>query len=217
MVITVIPARNEVATIRGVVKGALKHGGVVVVDDASDDDTAWEANLEGANVLVNSVRGHIALSTQRGMKRALLLGAKVVVTMDAGGSHDPGQIPLLLGVKADLVIGRRARYKAPWKRRLLSWLGSEIANLAMQTNLSRVKDCTSGFRAYSERAAGLIADATLVSYSYDFQIEAMARCHEAAMTIREIPVKYEFGGSHLKARDVWRALSTCAKIHRGKL
>lgn len=215
--VVVIPARNEEATIGALVREVGQQGNVIVIDDCSDDRTAADARDAGAHVVINVMRRHIAYSTIRGMHVALSTGASKIVTMDAGGSHYPYELWGLLGPDADLVIGSRRRYHAPWRRRLLSWLGSECANLAMQTNLGRVHDCTSGFRCYSRRAVELLCDANIVSYSYDFQIEALARIHAAGMMIAEVPVSYRFTNSHLRACDVWRALKMCKKIHGGKL
>lgn len=215
--VIVIPARNESQTIGPLVREACQFGLVIVVDDASDDDTRTVAREAGAEVVINPTRRHIAYSTVRGMHIALGLGASKIVTMDAGGSHYPYELWNLIGCDADLVIGSRRGYKAPWHRRLLSWLASECINLAMQTNLDRICDCTSGFRCYSRRAADLLCKVDIISYSYDWQIEALARVHAAGMSIKEIPVSYRFTNSHLRMRDVWQALKTCKKIHGGKL
>ena len=47
----VVPALNEAATIAAVVKGALRYGTCIVVDDGSTDDTADRARQAGAVVV----------------------------------------------------------------------------------------------------------------------------------------------------------------------
>lgn len=215
--VVVIPARNEEATIGVVVKHTCEYGAVIVVDDASTDRTGPQARRAGAKVITNVTRRHIAATTVAGMRVALSMNEERIVTMDAGGSHNPHDVWALCEPTADLVIGSRQRYRAPWRRRLLSWLGSECVNLAMQTCASRVRDCTSGFRCYSRRAATLLCEADILSYSYDWQIEALARVRDAGMSVEEVPIDYKFTNSHLRARDAWLAIKMCSKIYRGKL
>lgn len=215
--VIVIPARNEDATIGPLVREVVQHGYVIVINDASNDNTRDVAFGAGAVVLSNPTRRHIAYSTIRGMRCALERGASKIVTMDAGGSHYPDELWKLIGPSEDLVIGHRRRYRAPWRRRLLSWLGNECVNLAMQTGIGRIRDCTSGYRCYSRRAAELLCAADIISYSYDWQIEALARIYAAKMSIKEVTISYHYTNSHLRARDVWRAICTCKKIHGGKL
>ena len=103
----VIPARNEASTIAGVVREtALFVDQVIVVDDASIDDTAIQAEMAGAMVLRHlEPQGY--LNCLRAGARAS--SAATVVTLDADGEHDPADIPGLVspiesGV-ADMVFG----------------------------------------------------------------------------------------------------------------
>jgi len=83
----IIPARNEAATVRGVVRAACAargRGRVIVVDDGSSDDTAAEARCGGAEV--------VQTGTTQGKARALAAGvaasdADVLVFFDADILH----------------------------------------------------------------------------------------------------------------------------------
>ncbi|OGD78162.1 MAG: hypothetical protein A2Y64_05255, partial [Candidatus Coatesbacteria bacterium RBG_13_66_14] len=83
---------------------------VLVVDDASTDDTAEEAADAGALVLnlppPNRGKGH---ALRRGFEYALAEGFRAVVTLDADGQHPPGLIPQFIEKLdgADLVYGDR--------------------------------------------------------------------------------------------------------------
>jgi len=116
--VTIIPALNEAKTIGQVVADCLTIvDTVVVVNDASTDATASRARSAGAIVIdlpQHSGVGH-ALST--GFKWALEQNIEFVVTLDADGAHDPGEVPSMIqahqAASADLTIGSRFMQKSP--------------------------------------------------------------------------------------------------------
>ena len=86
----VIPAYNEAPVIGGVVTGvraAFPH--VLVVDDASSDDTAAIARSAGAYTATHPLNLGQGAALQTGFEAALARGARYVVTFDADGQHDP--------------------------------------------------------------------------------------------------------------------------------
>ncbi len=111
-VIAVIPAFNEEKTIKLIVKGLKKYtNGVIVVDDGSVDKTAMVAKVNGAVVIRHSKNLGYEKSVDDGFKKAISLGANVVVTFDADGQHVVDDLPkltkpIMLG-QYDLVLGRR--------------------------------------------------------------------------------------------------------------
>ncbi|GIX35221.1 MAG: glycosyl transferase family 2 [Lysobacteraceae bacterium] len=182
----VIPARNEEATLGGLLErmAALGHAPVLVVSDASEDDTAAVARRHGAMVLDLPLQLGAWGATQAGLRFARRLGFRQVVTLDADGQHEPDCIPELMRARhatgADIVIGAhpqrlsRAR-KLAWRWfRLLSGL--------------RVEDLTSGFRCYDARAIDLLSGpaATLLDYQ-DVGVLLLARRH--GLRVTEIPVR----------------------------
>ena len=94
----VIPAHEEERSVGAVVAGLyeLPHVRVIVVDDASRDNTAVEARRAGAEVISLCTRLGAWRATQAGMRRALFLGAKRVATVDADGQHTPKSVGILL-------------------------------------------------------------------------------------------------------------------------
>lgn len=116
----VIPCHNEADTLGAVVKEAVRHGRVFVVDDRSTDGSAKIAADAGATVLAAQGRGYDAALTT-GLRHVHAQGFKFAVTIDADGEHDPKLIktfrarmttnPLVLGVRpkkqriAEAVVG----------------------------------------------------------------------------------------------------------------
>jgi len=130
-VAVLIPAFCEEATVAEVVASACAYvRDVIVVDDASTDETAARAEAAGATVIRRSVNGGKGAALTEGFKTILEQGFDAVITMDADGFHDPDYIvtfldtyyrtyiPVLIGnrmAEPDRVpLGRR------WSIRLMS-------------------------------------------------------------------------------------------------
>ena len=143
----VIPAYNEGQTIGGVVAEArdqCPQAEVLVVDDASTDDTAERAAAAGARV----IRRPYNVGNGAGVKTGIRAATKeVVLIIDGDGQHDPADIPRLLAHigSHDLVIGERDR---AGQQNALRWIGNTVLNrLGSYLVGVEMRDLTSGFRA----------------------------------------------------------------------
>lgn len=85
----VIPAFNEGTTISNVVQSVKKYGSVIVVNDASNDNTKQEASAAGA-ILVNhdKNKGYDG-ALNSGFLKAVELNCDVIITFDGDGQHNP--------------------------------------------------------------------------------------------------------------------------------
>ncbi len=99
----VIPAFNEAPVIGGVIAGVRAlFPRVLVVDDASGDDTAALARSAGAYTAVHPLNLGQGAALQTGFDAALARGARYVVTFDADGQHDPADAAVAVTrVRAD--------------------------------------------------------------------------------------------------------------------
>ena len=157
----VIPAFNEERTIAGVVHESAKHvDSVIVVDDGSTDQTAACARLAGAIVLSHAITCGAGASTMTGILAARKSGAEIVVTIDADGQHDPGDIPKLLKPildgQVDVVIGTRfagPRVSIPLVRRIFNGLGNIFTFIVTGKYVS---DSQSGLKALGPAAVAKI-------------------------------------------------------------
>ena len=106
-----IPAFREAATIGSIVRAAREHAEVIVVDDASPDETGAEAARAGAIVIRNETNLGYDGTLNRAFEEALARGFAYAITMDADGEHDPALVASFKSLLADegmpLVLGVR--------------------------------------------------------------------------------------------------------------
>lgn len=180
-----IPARDEARSIAAVIREAKGSYPVplVVIDDASQDETVAMAMAAGAQVLRLPLHLGAWGAIQTGLRYALRQGWERVVTLDADGQHDPGDIaalvaPLVSG-RADVVIGACPLRVSPARRLAWRWFRA-LSGIA-------VEDLTSGFRAYNRTAIERLsrADATLLDYQ---DVGVLLILRRQGLRILEVPV-----------------------------
>ena len=223
--LVVIPAHNEEETIREVVTRALRHADVSVTDDGSTDKTgeilkAIEEECDQGrhphklHIITHPTATHIPQGIQDGLSYARKSDYDLVVTMDAGLSHDPDALPEFFSHHpgVDVVIGSRKNPKnVPLYRRAVSLMARMVVNYALTNSYfdlmgPGIKDCTSGYRRYSQKACALIANARLQSKAFDFHMEALALCYRAGMNVAEIPIHYVFSNSSFNKKVLMQAI-----------
>lgn len=151
----VIPAYNEATTISEIVR-ALRGSGfrVVVVDDASSDDTTPLALAAGAAVLRHPVNLGQGAALRTGFRYVSAIERDaVVVTFDADGQHDPAVVAQLVAPVADgtldVVLG--SRFLNPDSIALIPPVRRTVLRcavwLARRTTGLPLTDAHNGFRA----------------------------------------------------------------------
>lgn len=188
MPLVVIPAYNEETTLPDVITSLASQGfyDVVVIDDASTDNTALVAKKLGAKVITLEHNLGAWKAAQTGIRYGYKKKYKQIITFDADGQHLVESIPHLLQVQqqsqADVVIGSCTQR------------GSFLRHVAwgMFRFLSgvEVKDLTSGLRLYNPKAIRVLASeqASLVEYQ-DVGILLLLR--KAGLSKREVNVQME--------------------------
>ena len=201
--VLIVPTYNEAANID-----------ILVVDDNSPDHTAKIAETTAAKLgsikIINRTgqRGYAAASRDA-MRAAIESGYDVIATMDADFSHDPKVLTKLISlVNSDtaLVIGSRyvpggGVQNWPLFRRLLSKWGNLYTAFCLRL---KIKDCTSGFRAYSAASLEEIDLSNLKADGYAFLSEmAFVISRKKLGSIVESPIVYvdrAFGESKMNTR-----------------
>ena len=213
----VIPALNEEGivgkTVRTVPLDKLHEHGleteIIVVDNASTDNTAKEAKEAGARVVLGSKRGY-GNAYLKGFSEAT---GDIVVMGDADGTY-PFQItyefiqPILKG-EADFVMG--SRLKGDIKEGAMPALHKYIGNPYLTWVLNKLfsagkSDAHCGMRAIKKDT---LDDLHLKSGGMEFASEMVIEAARKNVKIAEIPITYypREGESKLSSfADGWRHL-----------
>ncbi|TSC77188.1 MAG: glycosyl transferase [Parcubacteria group bacterium Gr01-1014_31] len=208
-VVAVVPAYNEEATVGAVIRGLRQNvTAVVVVDDGSVDATSDAALAEGAAIVRHFLNRGQGAALQTGITYALGLGADAVVTVDADGQHEAGDIPALVAPirqgLADVVFGSRflgdgARYVPPARRMLLRiavWFDR------LRTGLP-LTDTHNGLRALRADAARAITIRQDGMAHASELLDEVVRCQ---LQFVEVPVRIRYTDySRAKGQGWWQA------------
>jgi glycosyltransferase involved in cell wall biosynthesis len=190
----VIPAFNEgemIAPVIDEVKSA-GHENIIVVDDGSSDNTFWEAGRRQVIALRHRINRGKGAATKTGIEAAKILGARVIVTMDADGQHDPADIQVLaepiLSGEFDVVLGTRlvSPEGMPWHRIVANKIGNFFTWYIYGL---WVTDSQSGFRAYSREAARQINTHT---DHYEYDSEVIYEIKKNRLKYTEVPIKVRY-------------------------
>jgi len=191
---------------------------VLVIDDNSPDGTGeladrLAAELHAVEVLHRPRKEGLGPAYLAGFRRALELGAELIVEIDCDFSHDPADVPRLLDAAgdADLVLGSRyvpGGSVENWGavRRAISAGGSLYARLLLGVP---VRDLTGGLKCFRRAVLETIDLDSVRSRGYAFQIEVTYRALRRGFRVREIPIRFvdrEVGGSKMSRTIVLEAI-----------
>ncbi|ABW68216.1 glycosyltransferase family 2 protein [Desulfosudis oleivorans] len=223
--LVIIPCYNEEKTVGAIAEAARPHADLCFVNDASTDQTGDRLHaISGIHIITHARRTHIPGAILDGMRFAADNGYDVAVTMDAGLSHDPKDLPRFFEHDGyDLVIGaRRKTIGTPAHRKLISQCAARIVNYGLSDTWHDLKgpafsDCTSGFRMYSKKALQTVLNASLASRSFGFHMETLAVIYTHGLSIQEIPVTYTFTNSSFNSAAVGDGLRVGIGLIRKKI
>ena len=218
LVAVVLPTYNEsenIARLLTQLRNVLPDARLFVVDDNSPDGTGDIAErcareLGGIEVLHRPGKQGLGSAYRQGFTHVIAQGVDVVVSMDVDFSHDPLAIPAMLAEiesGSDAVIGSRyvsggGTKNWPLHRRLLSRWGNLYTGAVLGV---KVRDCTSGFRAYRSSALAAIAPETTKAEGYAFLSELVVRLSRRGLKISEVPILFidrENGTSKMSGRII---------------
>ena len=203
--LVVLPTFNESENIEEVlrrVRAALADATILVVDDGSPDGTAdivdaLSVELGPVEVLRRSKKSGLGSAYREGFRIGIDRGFEALVEMDSDLSHDPAALPSLLSpleYEGDIGLVVGSRYIAGgsiphWSlhRRLLSEWGNRYASLMLGL---KVRDSTSGFRAYRAEAVAKIDLEAIRADGYGFQIEMAYTIGGSGWRVVERPIAF---------------------------
>jgi len=208
----IIPAYNEAKTIVKVIRSVKPFfNKVIVVNDASSDQTLALAKKEDIIVLNHIINRDQGAALETGNQYALDHGAELIVHFDADGQFLAKEIndvmtPIISG-EADIVFGSRFLAKKsnmPWfKKNIIMALARLINKIFLGVNLT---DPQSGFRALSRMAAKKII---IENDGKAHCSEIMHKAVKYNLRIKEVPITviyYNFGQRFSGGIDILKEL-----------
>ena len=201
-VLVVIPTYNESENLESIVarvRVATPDVDILVVDDGSPDGTgdiaeSLAATDDNVHVVHRTAKDGLGRAYLAGFAWARERGYDAVVEMDADGSHQPEELPRLLGALAgaDLVLGSRwipgGEVKNwPKHRLLLSRGGNRYTRMALGVPL---RDATGGYRAIRTSALDAMQLDDVQSSGYCFQVDVAWRALRAGLRVVEVPITF---------------------------
>lgn len=191
-----IPCLNEETTLPLVLEGIPKQIQgiasieVLIIDDGCIDATVDVARQYGVTHFVHHLRNQgLSRSFRDGLTHSLELGADIIVLTDGDNQYKQECIPELiqpiLDGRADTVIADRETQTIEHfsaMKKLLQKFGTWVLNKAAGTS---IPDATSGFRAYSRKAAMQLNVIAEYSFATETTIQASHKHHAIAI----VPIK----------------------------
>jgi len=216
LLVVVLPALNEEATVGQVVAGiprqipGIDRVEAIVIDDGSTDGTVDAARAAGAAVVSHGWRRGVGDAFSTGIEAALALGADYIVNMDSDGQFDPADIPRLL----EPLLERRAEFATctrfgnkdlepempavkKWGNRMMC----RIVNWIIWGG--RFTDVSCGFRAYTRETALKLNLFGRFTYTQESFIDLAAK----GVRMVEVPLRVRGVREHGRSRvasNLWR-------------
>lgn len=206
----VIPAYNEEKTVAGVVREAKKYGKVIMIDDASKDNTSAVARKAGAIVVRHKVNGGLGSALRTGFRKALQMKADIVITIDADGQHNPKEIQKFVSLVDDgydFVLGTRDLSSYPLVKKIGNFFLNWITNFVSGTHL---KDTESGFRAFRSSA---LRKLYLKAGRYEIAVEIVFEVGRNKLKHTSIPIT---SPRYVKGVGVWDGVKNFVYLLRRK-
>ncbi len=216
-IVIIIPAYRVERAIEAVIRGIpdyVKH--IIIVDDASPDSTSTAvtalSNSDKRLILIQHLHNQgVGGAMVSGFKKALELGAQIIVKIDGDGQMDSAYIPALITPliqgKADYTKGNRFRdfaslQKMPLIRRVGN-LGLSFLTKAA-TGYWNIFDPTNGFFAIR---ADILKQLPLekLDKRYFFETSMLANLYLLNAFVLDVPIPARYGDetSHL---SIYRTL-----------
>ena len=241
--VVVIPTYNERENVVRMAEAVLANADsalgreleLLFVDDNSPDGTGSLVDgMAAGNPLVHCLHRErkegLGRAYVAGFRRALELGADLVVQMDCDFSHDPKDLPRLIAAASApsqdanaprLVIGSRyvkggATPGWPFKRRLVSRAGGMFIRTVTGMPL---RDPTGGFKRWKAEALEKAGYKSVSSAGYSFQLEMNHRAWKAGLSIEELPIVFRdraAGYSKISAGIAVESVKIALRLRRGK-
>ena len=185
-----------------------------IVDEASRDNTLELCrNVSAIDKRFKTIwapgNKNVVDAYMAGYKIAYEKNHSLIIEMDAGMSHDPKALPLLLRLLVEgneCVFGSRfisggSMGDSPFKRRFLSRTGTVLSNLLLGT---KMYDMTSGYQGFHRDVVRQLINYKLLSQAHFYQTEIRYLLRHKQFI--EIPIHYRSSSSSVSEKAIKNSL-----------
>ena len=226
----IIPTYNEAENIEDVINKILSlqnNNFILVVDDNSPDGTSnivenlKKDNTDKLFLITREKKDGLGSAYKVGFRWALKQDFSYIFEMDADLSHNPNEIEnlkrLLINNECDVAIGSRylegvSVVNWPLSRIFLSYFANIYVRLI---TCLPVRDSTSGFVGYSNKALSSLDINKIKFNGYAFQIEMKFKLWKKKFKLKEhqiIFVNRENGDSKMNKNIIFEAIIGVIKL-----
>jgi glycosyltransferase involved in cell wall biosynthesis len=200
-----IPAFNEEKAIASVVERLKKShpdDEILVVDDASTDQTAKLAETAGARVIRHQFNLGYGGALKTGIRHAQ---NEILMFFDADDQHDPADIhPIVEALEnTDMAVGARPKGSGALYRRSGKWFLHRVANYLVG---HPIPDLNSGLRAIRRNLA--LQFLHLLPNGFSFSTTITLALMRSGFQVAYVPIKVKerIGKSTLSLKDFFKTL-----------
>ena len=198
----IVPAYNEALNIEKTIQDINQNANefdYIIINDCSRDNTKQLCEKNNFNMLSLPVNYGLTSGIQLGMKYAYKNGYDIAIQFDGDGQHQAKYLKDLVREieqeNCDVAIG--SRFVTNKKPHTMRMIGSNLISGAIKlTTLKKIKDPTSGMRAYNKRAIEMfVTNASLTP-----EPDTLVYMIKKKLKIKEVQVEMkerEFGESYL--------------------
>jgi dolichol-phosphate mannosyltransferase len=202
-IVVVIPTYNERESIESLIREVLSLSlelNILVVDDNSPDGTgaivsklAEESPKVG--LLTRKKRKGRGSAGVDGFKKALEMGADLVIEMDADFSHHPRHIPDLVANANNYKVVLGSRFVAGGADRdrgMLRQMVTRLAGLYVRKSLGiKIRDVSSGYRCFRKEVFEKVDLDDMISAGPAIVLEILYKVCLNGFSVKEVPIIFE--------------------------
>ncbi|MDC4243647.1 glycosyltransferase family 2 protein [Clostridium perfringens] len=197
-ILVIIPAYNEEKSISKVIMDIynqrIEDLDILVINDASSDNTKFEAQKLGVNVIDLPINLGIGGAVQTGYIYAYNNKYDVAIQFDGDGQHMAkylkDMIKAIINENYDMVVGSRFINNSNYKPSIYRKLGINFfSSLVSILGRKKVFDTTSGYRAVNNSVIKEFVE----YYPKDYpEVETLSYIIRKGFKVKEIPVEMNY-------------------------
>jgi len=194
----VIPALNAESSIGEVIDRTKEYvPRVIVVNDGSTDRTAEVSISRGVEFISIPVNRGKGYALRRGFSHALNRGCRTILTLDADGQHDPGDIPKFLQAHERdsdaILIGSRMAQAEHFPRQRYYSNRAAVFFISQALRGQYLEDTQCGYRLYPAKTIETIK---LTTRHFQTETEVLLRAARRGIRLSSVPVRNIYGNGN---------------------